>query len=231
LLKSLLDDGASRANEIHVTDLTGCLRKAWYSKKQPAPEYVHEKLARWMGTAIHAHAEGSDEQLDSELPLHWDGLVGTADVVYKDGTVCDFKSSRWIYPEKLPYGSHSLQVNIYSHMLRKMGRDPKRLFIQYIDASGPTKCRKCKVPVRAFPTESGYELKCPSCFQFIKGAHLGAVMIEVPLTDADEIEAYITQRKEQLETALMLDLPPEREAGWLCSYCSHRTGCDPEINE
>jgi CRISPR/Cas system-associated exonuclease Cas4 (RecB family) len=184
-----------------------------------------------MGTAIHAHSEGTDELVDSELPLHWDGLVGTADIVYKDGTVVDLKTSRWIFVEKLPYGSHSLQVNVYAHMLRKMGRDPKRLFIQYIDASGPTKCRKCRMPVRAFPTENGHELKCPSCFQFVKGAHLGAVMVEVALMQPDEIEAWITQRKEALDAALMMGLPPDREVGYLCSYCSNRPICAPEITD
>ena len=228
LLKSLLDDHSEeRRGEIHVTDLTGCIRKAWYDKVNPSPEFVHEKLARWMGTAIHAHIDGSDEHLDSELPVRWNGLVGTADIVYKDNRVVDLKSTRWVYPEKLPYGSHSLQVNIYAHMLRSMGRSPQQLFIQYIDVSGPTKCRKCKVPVQMFDAQ----LKCPNCFQFVKGAHLGAIMVQVPLMDPHQVEAYVSERKETLEASLFLGSEPERETGYLCAYCSHRAVCSPEISD
>ena len=40
VIKSILADTekASRQDEIHVTDLTGCLRHAWYGKCSPAPE-------------------------------------------------------------------------------------------------------------------------------------------------------------------------------------------------
>ena len=170
LIKNMMNDEKkeSRRAEIHVTDLTGCLRKAWYEKVSPQPEYIHETLARWLGVNFHQSVEGSDDVLDSELPLEDEGLVGTADIVYKDGRIVDLKQSRWIFPSKLPYGSHATQVNIYAHLLRKMGREVTKLQIQYVDASGPTKCRKCKVPVRV---DDGI-LKCPNCGNIIANAHL-----------------------------------------------------------
>ena len=227
LLKALYSDSEKedRRKEIHVTDLTGCLRKAYYDKREPSPERPHEMVTRWMGTAVHTCAEGSDAFLESELPVEHGSIVGRADIVYADGRVVDFKTTRWLYPEKLPYGSHALQVNIYAWLLRQMGRDVNRLQIQYIDMSGPTKCRKCKVPVRMFDGE----LKCPNCMQPVRGAHLGAVLVDVPLMEEAEIERLVTGRREQLELALALDDPPEREAGYLCNYCSHRETCRPEL--
>lgn len=228
LLKSILgdDEKSNRANEIHVTDLTGCTRKAWYDKTDPSPEYVHEKLTRWLGTQMHKVLEGTDQYLDSELRLAADGIVGTADVVFKNGTVIDFKTTRWIYPARLPYGSHSLQVNVYAWMLRQMGREVNSLYIQYIDASGPSKCRKCKVPVRMI----GGVLICPKCKGPVASAHLGAVLVEVPLLSDREVLNAIQSRKENLEGAIAMGIAPEREPGYLCSYCSHYDKCQPDIS-
>lgn len=225
LIKNMMNDAKkeSRRSEIHVTDITGCLRKAWYDKVEPAPEYIHETLARWLGVNFHGGAEMADEYLDSELPLEYNGLVGTSDIVYKDGRIVDYKFTRWIYPSKLPYGSHATQVNIYAYMLRKMGREVKQLQIQYVDASGPTKCRKCKVPVR---TVDGV-LQCPNCNNIISNAHLGAVLVDIPISSDEDIEAYINERKENLKGALELGLPPEKEPGFLCAYCAHVDVCKP----
>ena len=229
LLKALYGDDQKedRRREIHVTDLTGCLRKAFLDKTAPAAERPHEMITRWMGSAVHAYAEGTDEWLESELPIGACGITGKADIVYKDGRVVDFKTTRWLYPDKLPYGSHALQVNIYAWLLRQLGRQVRQLQIQYVDMSGPTKCRKCRVPVRMF----GGELKCPSCLQVARGAHLGAVLVDVPLLDDPEIEQLVTSRRDLLEAALASAAAPHREPGFLCSYCSHYEACQPELVE
>lgn len=235
LIRQMMNDEVkeARRGEIHVTDLTGCLLKAYLDKVSPAPEYIHETLARWLGTNFHGAAEGSDDVLDSELPLAWNGIVGKSDVVYKDGRVVDFKFTRWMYVNKLPYGSHALQVNIYAYLLRKMGREVSRLQIQYVDASGPSKCRKCRVPVRAVRDEYGdIELKCPKCGNFVTGAHLGAYLVDIPLLSDEEVEDEILDRKEKLEAALAMQMPPEAEPGFLCAYCPHRDiTCFPDVTE
>lgn len=142
-------------------------------------------------------------------------------------------NTRWMYVNKLPYGSHSTQVNIYAWMLRKMGREVNRLQIQYVDASGPTKCRKCRVPVRAILDESGgIELKCPKCGNFVTSAHLGAYLVDIPLWTDEEVEDMILEKKENLEAALAMNMPPEAEPGFLCAYCSHRdVSCFPDVTE
>ena len=217
----------ARKNEIHVTDLTGCIRKAWYDKTQASAEYPHEMLTRWLGTKIHAAVEGSDDYLDSELPVVWDSLVGKSDIVYKNGRIVDLKTTRWLMPAKLPYGSHVLQVNIYAIMLRKMGREVSKLQIQYIDASGPTKCRACRLVVRLYQGE----YRCPSCGKVVKNAHLGAMLVEVPILSDEEVLERISERKENLENAMAMGIAPQREPGYLCSYCSNVDICQPAVTE
>ena len=213
--------------DIHVTDLTGCLRKAYYSKTQKIAETPHSKYAMMVGSLMHEGLEGSDEHMDAELPFSLDGVVGKADVVYKDGRLLDIKTTRWLYVNKVPYGSHALQVNIYAYFLKKSGRKVNRLQIQYLDMSGPTKCRKCRVPVIWVEGE----LKCPSCQKIFSNAHLGAALVEVPMMEVEEIESLINERKGELQTALEAGMPPAKEPGFLCEYCAFRSQCGPETNE
>ncbi len=226
ILKAMFSSSSaeSRRNEIHVTDLTGCLRKAWYDKLDPTPSYVHDMLVLWLGTAIHANTESSDEFLTSEMEIAYGGITGRADIVYKDGRLLDIKTTRWLTPQKLPYGSHALQVNIYAWMLRKSRRAVSKMQIQYIDTSGPSKCRKCKVAVRNFDGE----LKCPQCFQYVPGAHLGAVLVDVGVMRNEEVEAIILPRRNDLDAALQMGIPPAKEPGYLCGYCAHYEKCKPE---
>src|SRR5690242_12319182 len=100
LLNALFND--KERTGIHVTDLTGCLRKAYYEKQDGALEYPHEMIVRFVGTAVHKYIEEfPSEHLDNELPLAMDGLVGTADIVYKNGRIVDTKTTRWMSPNKL----------------------------------------------------------------------------------------------------------------------------------
>ena len=230
LLKSLFNnqEQENRKNEIHVTDLTGCLLKAYFDKTNPPSEYVHEKLTRWMGNAVHTYAETNDEYVESELPLAHMGIVGKADIVYKNGRVSDNKTTRWMYINKLPYSSHALQVNIYAWMLRGMGREVNQLQIQYIDMSGPTKCRACRVPVRKI----NGEVKCPKCLKTPGGAHLGAYLVNVDLMTDSEVEDRIIERKERLDASIKMGLAPAAEPGFLCDYCSASGNlCTPEVVE
>ena len=214
VLRALYENHEERP-DIHVTDLTGCLRKAWYSKTTRVAETPHSKYALMVGSIMHGGLEGSDEYMDAELPFNEDGIVGRADVVYKDGRLLDLKTTRWLYPSKMPYGSHALQVNIYAYFLKKSGREVNRLQIQYLDMSGPTKCRKCKVPVIMVEGE----FKCPSCKKIFSDAHLGAVLCDVRMMETEEIEGIINEKKNELQTALEAGMPPAKEPGFLCGYC------------
>lgn len=224
LLHTVLADGDRP--DIHVTDLTGCLLRAYWSKTVQSPEYVHEKLIRVLGTAMHKRLEDDGESIKkvavTEMPLKALGIVGTCDLYYKSGRVVDYKTTRWIMPAKLPYSSHELQVNIYAHLLRAMGYEVNSLAIQYIDMSGPTKCRKCKLPVR--PDNYG-QLMCPRHQEPLPNAHPGAVLIEIPLWDPEDVDEYIGPRVAQLEMSLEAGIEPDAEPSFLCSYCNFVDRC------
>jgi CRISPR/Cas system-associated exonuclease Cas4 (RecB family) len=212
---------------IHVTDLTGCLRKAYYDKTQPMPVPVHSLLVMFAGTALHASFEKNGDGLSqSEIPVAYDGVVGKVDRLYHDGTLVDFKTTRWMVPSRLPYGSHELQLQIYAHMLERMGRPVKRAFIQYVDVSGPTKCTagtkwaKCNALV---VLRDGMYV-CPKCGRDYPDGHLGAWRVEVDLTrDVDEL---VSRSRHALETAIQTKVPPYPEVGWLCGYCQYVDICD-----
>ena len=232
LLKSMLK--TKQRDGIHVTDITKCLRASYYDKTTAAPEWVHMMSYRTFGLALHGYLEGSDENMYSELPLEALGLVGTADVVYKDGRIIDFKTARWITPSRLPYASHELQVNIYAEMMREMHAKwtksalmvervplPTSAAIQYIDLSGPTRCRICKAPF--LPDETGM-LRCPKCLTTNREAHSGNVLLEVFLMESEEIRKIINERRDALSTSIDKRIPPPREEG-LCNYCAHEQEC------
>lgn len=221
LLLTMLSD--HERTGIHVTDLTGCLRRSFYDKTVTMAEFVHSKLYRVTGTALHARLEGDDrDTVQTEVPLSALGIVGTADVVYSDGRIVDYKSTRWMIPSRLPYGSHNIQVNIYAEMLRQMGREVASLAIQYIDMSGPYKCKSCKIVYE--PDNHGH-LFCPTCGASNPEAHTGVCLVEIPIMDSEEIKALIVERRDILNSALESGQPPERETGWLCNYCNHTAIC------
>jgi hypothetical protein len=215
LLKAIFatQEGESRRDEIHVTDITGCLKKAYLDKKRETAPYVHNMLYLFLGIAIHNALDIDDEHVESEVSVGSDGLVGRADAVFDD-TLEDLKTTRWLNPSNLPYGAHEKQINIYNTFLRK-----DRLRLQYIDLSGPTKCRKCRVPVQM---GLDGELTCPKCGVPPKNAHLGAVLFDVPNVDMDE---YVDERVAKLSISIATGDEPGAEQSYLCSYCPH-TDCE-----
>lgn len=209
---------------IHVTDLTGCLLASYNTKTEPIPVFVHSLLAMHLGTFYHSLAESTDEFAVSELPVAWDGLVGTVDRYYHDGRLVDYKTSKYLYLDKLPYGSHTSQVNIYAYILRKMGKEVNSASIQYICVGGPTKCRKHKNRKPIVEWIDG-ELKCPLCGFRPANAHQGAYMVDIPLFSDDEVEHYLMSRADTLRKALDEKVPPQADPGWLCAYCPFEQTC------
>jgi len=227
LLRFIFRDRQERP-DIHVTDLTGCLRKAYFGKKIPPVQYPHEVLVLSLGSITHGLLEtGEDDTDKTELPLDALGIKGTADRVHflpGGARIIDYKTTRWLKPSNLPYGSHELQVNIYAALLREQGFNVQSAAIQYIDLSGPTKCRACKLTLA--PRDMG--LVCPSCGNTPANAHLGAVLYEVTLRPHEEIVDLITERRDTLALALEMEDVPDAETGWLCKYCAYADGHCPE---
>lgn len=208
---------------IHVTDITGCLRKAWYEKTQTQPEYLHSRSYILIGNAMHGHIEQNGSSGEMERKVEALGLEGTMDL-YRDGVIVDWKTTRWLTPSKLPYGSHAQQVNIYAEMMRSLGHEVKRLFVQYVDMSGPTKCKTCKAPFA--PDKTGY-LSCSRCGREYSGAHLGAELIEIEMYPREEVQQFISERRDRLTTSLESGEAPEKEPSFLCDYCSFKQICNP----
>ena len=223
LLKSIWDWDKKERTGIHTTDLTSCLKKSFFDKVSPAARPLHTNMLLYIGTITHAMLEdGADENYEAEVHVEGLGVVGTADAVYKDGVLEDFKTSRWLYPQYLPYGKHEEQTNIYAQMLREMGHEINQIFIQYIDMSGPTKCRSCKVQVEM--REDG-GLACPMCGTTPKNAHLGALRYEINVWTEEQVTNHTIQRRDVLQQALDTNIAPNGEPDWLCKYCGHTDIC------
>ena len=96
-------------------------------------------LARFLGTAVHKYIEGfSAGNLRQRIPRR-PRTGRDRRVVYKNGRIVDYKTTRWLKIDKLPYGSHVQQLNIYAALLRSTGPGSTIAAIQYIDMSGPSK--------------------------------------------------------------------------------------------
>src|SRR5450759_68658 len=76
LLKAIYAHEGDRSGEVHVTDITGCLLKSYWSKVEPSPELVQDKLVKFLGQAVHEAAEDGDKNVRCELPIKADGIVG-----------------------------------------------------------------------------------------------------------------------------------------------------------
>ena len=221
LMKAILDGEREGRPTIHVTDLVGCLRRAYYSKTLDVPISPHDRLYVFLGKAIHTALEADDELFGSETSVALPGLEGRVDTLYHNGRLLDIKTTRWMMPSKLPKADHVVQVNLYAYMLKAMGVEVNQLQIQYIDFSGPTRCRKCRVVLELI---DGVHT-CPKCGSMPTNAHHGALICDAPFMTEEEILDYAKTRKEVLQLSLDLSDPPEREEGWLCNYCDHTTVC------
>jgi len=209
--------------DVHVTDLTTCLLKSWFTKKKPMPESPHEMLARYLGMVIHRDIGRDNEISRSEVAIKYGGVVGTADRLYlKDGRLVDYKTARAIYPSRLPYGNHELQLNSYAYMLEKSGCEINSLALQYISLSGPTMCRKCR---RAVVWSEACFI-CPACEKSFPNGHLGVCTIEVLRYCDQEMEEVFDVRRKELTDALKNGRHPIAEPGWICDYCVYLEDCE-----
>ncbi len=226
-----------RNGEIHVSDVNGCLLKAYYTKTEPQPFLPNERLVLMIGIAVHDYIQkkmDGDVHYQSEFPVH-DIVDGRIDLVGRNEIV-DLKTTRWLIPDRLPYGNHASQVNLYAVMYNRLleqlhrvraktdrqkadeeyGENAvKKVGIQYIDVSGPTQCRKCQ---RAYRRVNG-QLVCPSCGGISTNGHLGAHFLQVEMEPEDRVLEDLELRAEILRTALAGGVPPEPEPSVLCRYC------------
>lgn len=222
LLKYLYSKERYEQDKVHVSDILGCARQAYFSKKYPLPVNASKELIVSFGTLQHQMLEEMvDEHYEAEKVLSNSGLVGTADVYYKNGRILDYKTTRNIKKQYLPQKKHKLQVNVYAHMLREEGYVVTSAAIQYIDFMGPSKCEKCK----AFVVPGENHPKCPICGNESKDYHLGAYLANVALMDDTAVEELIASSTASLQKFLDEDIVPDASADFLCRYCKFIDWC------
>lgn len=222
LLKYIYSKERYRADEVHVSDILGCPRQAYFSKRFKLPMEPHKQLIVTFGTLQHQMLEEmEDEHYSAEKILANSGIVGTTDVYYKDGRIVDYKTTRNLDRRYLPRKKHKMQVNIYAHLLRQDGYEVTSASIQYIDFMGPSKCPKHK----AFVVPGNQYPKCPICDLEQPDFHLGAMLMEIDLLPEDEVEELIKEKTDYLQHALDTEIIPEPTPDFLCRYCPFVSWC------
>lgn len=212
--------------DIHVSDLLGCPRKAWFDKQIEYPALPSSRLIVTFGTLQHALLEEmEDENYLAETIVEASGVVGTVDAWYKDGRILDYKTKRNANPKYLPEKKHVMQVNIYAHMLREEGKEVNSAAIQYLDFMGPTKCPRCKAFAVPIQTRTG--VCCPICSEEIYNGHFGALLFEVPLWEPEKAKALVEERQQYLLKHIEEDTMPENtEPDFFCTYCPFLNMCE-----
>jgi CRISPR/Cas system-associated exonuclease Cas4 (RecB family) len=196
------------------------------------PVHCKAKYDRYLGwlprlqSTLHKGGKNLDrvETVENLGPMQTIGLEVQQYHTYISQGIVTHNTARWLTPSKLPYGSHELQVNIYAEMLRQHGKDVHSAAIQYIDMSGPTKCKRCKVVYQ--PVNEDGDLACPKCGGISPEAHTGAVLVEIELRDRDEIQQLINGRRDTLLKALSDNVMPDAEPSFLCEYCQFVNLCE-----
>jgi CRISPR/Cas system-associated exonuclease Cas4 (RecB family) len=201
---------------IHVSDIIHCLRRSYLDKADPQPEAPHEMLAKFYGLAMHDYLDQGNGD-HGEIDVEYEGLVGRVDL-FEDGILRDYKTTKKIYADLLPYGEHAMQQQVYAFMLEQSGHQVARILLVYISKFGPTECSKCKLPV-----EVGIfgEMSCPRCGSTPRNSTFGVKTIEVLKESPAFMKKYIDERKGILEKARDSGPIPDGEPSWQCKYCQH----------
>jgi hypothetical protein len=213
VLRSIKDDADRGHHFPSVSGLTGCLRKAWLEQTTDFYEYPSSRMALLIGTYVHHLLETATfDSSVPEIPLQYttkDGITvyGTADLyVPKIKLLQDWKTAKDIYINRVPYGKHEIQVNLYAFMLEhnelEVKGEVEQLQVVYISKVGPdTK----------------------------KGTHNGIVKVPVSKWPEDRIRAFIEKRAWVLDQSMRGELVPnmvDKADRWACDYCGVRRECD-----
>jgi hypothetical protein len=193
---------------ISASKLGHCPRQSYYQATVDYYVVPGGQLAPMMGTWAHTLVEeNTPPNTMAELELSWttpEGVrvTGTADLVdVPNSTLSDWKTTRWMVPAKLPYGTHASQVNVYRWLLWKdKGIKVDRLQICYVDVSGPDKK---------------------------KGTHNGYYAVDIDVWDDSVIDPYIRENALLLHQLIYEGncTLPKRVGGdkkWMCRFCPPR---------
>ena len=150
VVKGMLDlIRQDRGTDIHVTEITSCPRKVYYSKH--IKEYPQMSRHYWMyrGSLVHILLESVIEPgsiIERNFSRTVDGvtITGTPDKIHPGRKeLADWKTAKRITLKNLPYGEHGDQVNIYRWLVEPE-YEIETLLITYLDMS---RCATIEVPI------------------------------------------------------------------------------------
>ena len=187
---------------ISVTETMGCLRRAYFERKEDYAETPQSMLARVDGTNVHSAYERANSDGRSEVPLSvelGDGyfLRGTADRLAGD-YVADYKTMQGV--RKTYDESNAVQLSTYDEMA---GGGPRRLLVIQ----------------RSHGKEQVHEV------HRVDGALERAIVRAKALIDVLEVSRLVGGFAADIP-------PEGREmkvgfrGNVLCEYCPHRDACD-----
>ena len=128
----------SPINEIHVSEITYCLRKAYYVRKERVTPPLEKVTVLNIGRAMHLLIEkyidskrNVEYEVEVKYPFREITVIGTIDLIV-DNTIIELKTvSR---KPKEVYQHHYSQVNAYHFMLREKRKDINEVaYIVYIN--------------------------------------------------------------------------------------------------
>jgi hypothetical protein len=211
ILKAIRDDAERPHHFPSVTSLTGCLRKAWLAHTTDYYEYPSGRLALLVGTKMHEALEISTAEMANartEIPVTWTtddwiDVHGTADLWYRvngHSVLMDWKTAKSIYPRKLPYGTHTTQVNLYAFMLANNQGEQlpvDQLKVVYLSKSGPG-------------TDNN-----------------GIAVVDIQMMAPEAVREFINRNARVLMEGVERGTPPPKHTErWLCGYCPVVQGCE-----
>ena len=219
--------------EVHVTDLCGCLRRAYFSKVADYYEDPGDWIAAIMGIFIHSKMESfAPEGSHRELSLTATTpsgvqVTGTVDLLVNE-TIEDYKSKGWLDVSKCPSTSHTRQINIYRWLLAENGYNANRGYVNYIALRGATRCRTCKC---ALIQQDTGEWECPECHKIWAKdkAHRGIYRASVEMYPPDKVISWIDKQALLLNDAIITGkiMPKvDSDGEWVCSYCTFQSECE-----
>ncbi len=130
------------SDRVHVSEVAGCLRRAYYERTRPRPALDPSNVVMLIGNGVHEKLQellasrGWLAEVEARYRIKDFWLVGHADLYHPDEQlVVELKTTNKA-PEE-PYRSHLIQLNAYLYMLRA-----RRGYIVYIARNGEVKVYK-----------------------------------------------------------------------------------------
>ena len=134
----------SKQKEIGPSQVGGCARQVFYQLTDKPKTNVTEKLSAILGTAIHAMIAdaikredpfGGNFLIEQEMDAY--GIPAHTDLYIKDKQlVVDWKTTTKASLRYFPSEQQIMQVQLYAHLLKANGEDPKTVSLVTIPRDG-----------------------------------------------------------------------------------------------